>query len=277
MPGSSRYDKLSSDSWDVLTLVENLLVLRASPDWLDFDLEKTRPFLASFGLPESLIIDFDQLWRRHFRGDYRSIRAQLKTLALQTYANVGRASLVSHEDWQEEPGIGGWVAFVDDDDWMSPALFESLPEPGAADDGVRWGSLRLGRLFAENGYDKPIIQARPFDRIVYTNNYAVTARALNRFGRRSLFEHDAAQVTFDRPDFTKGTADRYLSCAVKHPCCTMSVSYLMQHDEFRRDPRREMVRFMEALEEFSIDQLEGWMRPLFQEFREIMAGAVPAV
>ena len=257
-------------------MVENLLVLRASPDWLSFDLEKTRPFLASFGLPEALIIEFDQLWRRHFRGDYRSIRAQLKTLALQTYRNVGRASLVIHEKWQEELSVGGWVAFVDDDDWMSPALFQSLPEPSAADDGIRWGSLRLGRVFAENGYDKPIIQARPFDRIIYTNNYAVTPRALNRFGPRSLFEHDAAQATFDRRDFTDTAAHKYLSCAVKHPCCTMSVSFLMQRDGFRSDPRREMAQFMEALEEFSVDQLEEWMRRPFQEFRQIMADAIPA-
>jgi hypothetical protein len=255
-------------------MTNNLLVLRASPDWMNFDLESTRAYLRGFALPETLIIEFDDLWRRHFKSDFRSIRAQLKSLALQTYWDVRDASLISHEGWDASTSPAGWIAFVDDDDWMSPALFESLPAPRPDDGGVRWGSLRLGRIFAHGGYDQPIIQARPIDRVVYTNNYAVTALALRQFGRASLFEHDAAQKTFDRPDFPFAVSDEYLSCAVKHPCCTMSINYLMTLDSFRSDPRREMAKFMESLAAMRPETAEEWLRKPLQRFREIMIDAV---
>jgi hypothetical protein len=34
---------------------KNLLILRASPDWLDFEMARTRDFLRSLALPENLI------------------------------------------------------------------------------------------------------------------------------------------------------------------------------------------------------------------------------
>src|SRR5580700_5222420 len=177
------------DCW-ISAMQRNLLILRASPDWNTFDIELSRGFLRSLHLPEDLVIEFAALWEKHFKVDYRSVRAQLKALALQTYDEVRQASLLRHEEWDDgQPG--GRVAFVDDDDWMSPSLFESLPSPTSGEDGVRWGSLRVGRIFAPNGHAEPPVQRRPLDRIVYTNNYAVTARALRRLGRAAVFEHDA--------------------------------------------------------------------------------------
>jgi len=133
--------------------------------------------------------------------------------------------------------------------------------------------LRLGRKFAADGYAQPIVQARPLDRIVYTNNYAVTANALRKSGRRALFEHDAAQRTFDQSDYTLATSDSYLSCAVKHPCCTMSINYLMALESFRSDPRREMGDFIEAVYAMRLEDLSQWLRKPFGQFRELMADA----
>ncbi len=253
---------------------KNVLILRASPDWSCFDIERTRDFLRSVGLPETLIIDFADLWRRHFKVEYRSVRAQLKTLALQTYNSVRQACLLGHQDWDGAAPADGWVAFVDDDDWMSPGLFDTLPAPGGGDDGARWGSLRLGRVFAANGYAEPIVQIRRLDRVVYTNNYAVTARALRRLGQAALFDHGDAQNAFDRSDFALAKSASYLSCAVKHPCCTMSINYLMSLESFRSDPRREMARFMEALDATRLDSMDEWLREPFRRFREVMADAI---
>jgi len=252
----------------------NLLILRASPDWNTFDLEHSRGFLKSLHLPEDLVIEFAALWDKHFKADYRGVRAQLKTLALQTFDAVRQASLLRHEEWDGKAQPGGRVAFVDDDDWMSPSLFESLPATTSGEDGVRWGSLRLGRIFAPNGYAEPPIQRRPLDRIVYTNNYAVTASALARLGPAAFFAHDAAQKSFDRADFKLITSEKYLSCAVKHPCCTMSANYLMSRDDFRSDPRREMSAFMESLYAMPLEGMEEWLRKPFAQFRQVMTDAV---
>jgi hypothetical protein len=258
----------------VTAMQENLLILRASPDWASFDIECSRDFLKALRLPEDLVIEFAALWDKHFKVDYRSMRAQLKTISLQTYDDVRQASLHRHEAWQVPAQHDGRIAFVDDDDWMSPGLFEDLPPMRSGEDGVRWGSLRLGRIFAPHGHGQPLFQRRPPDRMVYTNNYAVTARALRRFGRAALFEHDAAQRTFDQPGFSLLTSDKYLSCAVKHPCCTMSANYLMSLDGFRSDPRREMADFMEAIYATPVDGLDEWLKKPFTRFRQVMADAV---
>jgi hypothetical protein len=250
----------------------NLLVLRGSPDWLTFDLARSRDFLRALRLPEHLVIDFAALWARNFKVDYRDIRARIKTIAVQTFGEVRQASLLRHEDWDGNGPPDGWIAFVDDDDWMAPGLFEGLPAI-AAQDGVRWGSLRLGRVFAPDGYGVPIIQRRALDRIVYTNNYAVSGRAVARLGRSSLFEHDRAQASFDRPDFAAATSPQYLSCAVKHPCCTMSINYLMSQDDFRSDPRREIAAFMDHLHAIPLDGMDAWLRRPFMQFREVMVDA----
>jgi len=252
----------------------NLIILRSSPDWLNYDLERSREFIRDMNLPEDLVIEFAALWKRHFRVDYRSVRAQLKALALQTYKKARGAVLLRHEAWDGSADSEGRIAFVDDDDWMSPGVFESLPAKTSDEEGVRWGGLRLGRVFAEGGYSVPIIQRRPLDRTVYTNNYAVTPRALHRLGRAAFFVHTSAQRSFDRPDFALSTSEQYLSCAVKHPCCIMSIKYLMSLDGFRADPRRELSSFMEAVDAMRLEDIAEWVREPFARFRAIMADAV---
>jgi hypothetical protein len=253
---------------------KNLLVLRASPDWPTYEIERSRGFLKSLRLPEDLIIEFAVLWGQNFKLDYRSVRAQLKAIAIETFNAVRQSSLVQHQDWDSCGPPDGRIAFVDDDDWMAPSLFEQLPAPTLGEDGVRWGSLRLGRVFGPMGYALPIVQRRPLDRIVYTNNYAVTSAALRRLGRAALFEHDAAQTSFDQADFTHAASQLYLSCAVKHPCCTMSANYLMAQPSFRADPRREMTEFMAAIERMRLHDMDEWLRQPFGRFRQVMADAV---
>jgi hypothetical protein len=252
---------------------KNVLVLRASPDWATFEIDRSRDFLKSLRLPEDLIVEFAALWSRHFKTDYRDVRAQLKEIAIGTLRAVRQTSFVRHQDWDGD-GAEGRIAFVDDDDWMAPDLFEGLPELIPGEDGTRWGSLRLGRVFGPNGYAIPILQRRPLDAVVYTNNYAVTSKAIGRLGRPALFEHDAAQRSFDRPDFVYTASQQYLSCAVKHPCSTMSVNFLMSQPNFRDNPHREMIDFMAAVDAMHLNDMEAWLLEPFDQFRQVMADAL---
>lgn len=238
---------------------------------MNFDIADSRVFLRNVGLPEDLVLEFAALWDRTFRLDYRTVRARLKALALETYGEVRGAILLPHDEWDSGAfNTPSYVAFVDDDDWMSPSTFECFPPPSGRVHGVRWGSLRFGRKFRENGFRGPIIQKRVTDRVIYTNNYAVTSHAIRRFGLSAVFEHTSAQNTFDNPDFGLLTSDMYLSCAVKHPCCTVSALYLMGLDSFRSDPDREMRQFIEALDVVSEESLSDWLRTPFRRFRKIM-------
>ena len=253
---------------------KNLIVLRSSPDWRTFDLEHSRGFLKSLRLPEDLVIEFAAIWDRHFKLDYRGLRAELKALALASYDAVRQATLVRHQEWDGIAPPDSRIAFVDDDDWMAPGLFEQLPAALAGEDGIRWGSLRLGRIFAPVGYAEPIIQRRPLDHVIYNNNYAITRAALYRLGRAAFFEHDAAQLSFDLPDFGHAASQQYLSCTVKHPCSTMSVNFLMSRTSFRADPRREMAEFMAAVDAMPLHDMDEWLQEPFGQFRRVMADAM---
>ena len=248
------------------------VVLRASPDWLNLDMEQTRPFMKANGGPETLIIDFAALWDAHFAQDYRTVRHRLKELSFESYRAVQDAEFLAGSSIQDYGIAPPRVAFVDDDDWLSPALVRALPAPSPQEDGVRWGSLRLGRIFGESGYSQGIVQRRPLDGVIYTNNYAVNRDAISKRGLDKLFEHHQAQHAFDDVGFNSHAVSSYLSCAVKHPCCTLSARFLMKRPEFRAEPRREIDSFMKSLFHFKPVE-EVWLDPILEKFRSIMEEA----
>jgi hypothetical protein len=88
----------------------------------------------------------------------------------------------------------------------------------------------------------------------------VTPRALRRLERTAFFEHGAAQHAFDQSNFALVTFENYLSCAVKHPCCTLSAEYLISLESFRSDPLQKMSDFMESVDSLRVDDIEGWLR-----------------
>ena len=256
-------------------MAADLIVLRASPDWEHFDMEMSRLFLRRAGLPDDLVIEFATLWDRSFKADYRTVRAQLKALAEATYRGVHGARLIPHEHWDEaSSGPEAWIAFVDDDDWMAPHLFEALGRPSAGHDGARWANVRVGREFADEPYPQGIIHRRPADTVLYTNNYAVTGRAVRRLGRAPLFEHFHAKTVFKDSSFNVLASNAYLSCAVKHPCSTLSVKFLMQRPDFRADPRAEMGRFVDALHASEPLPEDAWLAGPYARFRAIMTDAL---
>ena len=256
-----------------LPLSPNLIVLRHSPDWLTFDLEESWPFLRSAGIDEDLVIDFAALWDRSFRISYREVRAGTKKICLDTISQVTNASSIAQEQWDGRVEAGGRVAFVDDDDWFADDLFLRLPPLQVHEEGVRWGSIRLGRLFREHQGETPILQLRPLDRLVYTNNYAVTQWALDRRGPDKLIEHNDAQQVFDSPGFKLIPSSEYLSCAVKHPCSTLSARFLMKDENFRKNPRRELDSLLAAIDAIKIEDAHAWLKGPFGQFLKLFSEA----
>ena len=121
------------------------IVVRASPDWRSFDVELSRSFCRRVGLPETTIVDFVDLWDRTLRVRYRDFRFCAKEIAGSTLAAVANAQVVSHENFRAMSlEADDRIAFIDDDDWYAPNLFDLATN----DHGARWGSIRLGQLFS---------------------------------------------------------------------------------------------------------------------------------
>ena len=246
----------------------NLIVIRHKPDWLNFDLEDSRAFLRAVGIAEDLVIEFARLWDRNFKIEYRQIRAAMQLIALSTLNKVVNASVNTASIFREMPQSVERIAFVDDDDWFSLQTFSALPPFKDGEDGVRWGNLRLGRSFCSSPSTSSFLEHRPLDNVVYTNNYAISHSSIDRFGLGCFYEHTAAQKTFDSADFSLAQSSLYLSCAVKHPCCTLSAHYLMSQGSFRRDPRHEIVAFVEEAKSCDLPASAGWLtNPLAQVCR----------
>jgi hypothetical protein len=255
--------------------VTNLIVLRASPDWMRFDLDASRPWLRSVGLAEDLLTRFVPLWDTHFAVDYRSFRSAMKALSLETYRAVKDAALV------EEGGVPGdlpaqaQIVFVDDDDWLSPDLFERVAIP-ANTDGLLWGSVRVGGVFpwTRTADLDRTVQKRPIGSRIYTNNYMVTAGAIARFGRDALFEHTDAQRLFRSGAFAAAISPLYLSAAVKHPCCTLSAKALIDDPDFLRDPRGHIAALIPTLVPPDYAPDLAWLAEPLARFRALLQTAL---
>jgi hypothetical protein len=255
----------------------NYIVLRDSPDWLSYSDQQSRDFCSRFALPQNTIIDFISMWDAALAVDYRHFRHVMKDTALANFRQVRGAIFLEHADFRAiaaQPD--DLVVFVDDDDWLAPDLFIRLREAADNGDGANWGSIRIGPVFSHSAPTQThgIFYARPIDRILYTNNYAVTGRALMRLGVEQLFEHRDAQKQFDAGTYRPKTVPHHLSAANKHPCSTMAALFFLSFEPFRRDPRAELCRFADALAQSSPEPDTPWIAEPVRRLHSLVEAAV---
>lgn len=228
----------------------NYVVLRNSPDWLAYNDRQSRDFCVRLGLPENTIIEFISVWDAVLGVDYRRFRHAVKEIALTNFSQVRDSIFLDHTNLCTiAPKADDLFVFVDDDDWLAPDLFMRLRDRSFSDDGATWGSIRVGPVFSRSPetQEHGVLYARPIDQILYTNNYAVTGRALMRLQVEQLFEHFDAQKQFDSGAYKPTAIPEYLSVANKHPCSTMAVLFFMSLASFRSDPRADIAGFARAL------------------------------
>ena len=258
-------------------LSRNYIVLRNSPDWLSYDHDQSRSFCARFALPENTIIDFMSIWDAALDIDYCHFRHALKKISFANFKEVHRSIFLENREFRAiDLRPDDLVAFVDDDDWLSPELFIRLRDVSRMTDGAKWGSIRVGPVFSQSPQTTThgVFHARPIDRVLYTNNYAATGRALMRLGMESLFEHNHAQQQFDGGRYRPETVPEYLSGANKHPCSTMAILFLLNFEPFRADPRAEIARFAEALAQAVPQANMRWINDPIQHARGLLNAAL---
>jgi hypothetical protein len=258
-------------------LPHNYVVLRNSPNWLSYDDQQSREFCARFELPENTILDFISIWDAALDVDYRHFRHVMKDTAVANFRQVHGSIFLEHADFRAiMPEPDDLVVFVDDDDWLAPDLFKCLRDASGNDDGAKWGSIRVGPVFSHSPATQThgVLYARPLDQVLYTNNYAITGRALMRVGVEQLFEHRDAQRQFDVGAYSPKTVPQYLSAANKHPCSTMAALFFLDFEPFRRDPRAEISRFADALAQSSSEPNTPWIAEPVRKLHRLVDAAV---
>ncbi len=253
-------------------MADNYIVLRASPDWLTLDLDQTRGFCRRFGLPEDRIIKFADRWHETFAVvDFKAFRHDLKTIALTSIAKCNNSQLRTLADVVARTKDDDLIAFLDDDDWLAPNLFEILRSTETPDSGLIWGSIYLGNLQimspTEDGAATGLV-IRALDDVIYTNNYAITGRALRRLGPEAVLEHFDAQKTADAGLFRARKIDAHLSCTNKHPCGTMWINHF-PHPSC--DSLRDAVTdYSNGLAKVRLNAQTEWIEPYLRQLQDVV-------
>jgi hypothetical protein len=255
----------------------NYIVQRQTPDWLNFDVEQSRPFLKSAGLDEGLVVEFVGIWDKAFRIGYREWRDRIKTISVANYRAVENARLISRANFDAIPvAPDDLVVFVDDDDWLRADLFNRLRGLNVSGHGARWGSVRVGLVGGPTRFDPDISQIalRPLSPVLFTNNYAVTGALLQIAGTDRLFQHFVAQMGIRSGHFQPVPVAVYLSAANKHVCSTMSARHLLASEHFRTDPKTVVSATYDDLNAATIPAAAEWIRPALSEYLALFAEAI---
>jgi hypothetical protein len=260
-------------------LSDNYIVLRASPDWLRFDLDESREFCGSRGMPEDLVVRYADRWQRTFGQDYREFRHEMKEIALASIAACRNCRFLTGRDQLKEPADEDLIVFMDDDDWLAPHLFEILRAGHTPHDGFLWGSIFLGKFLVDRPglpVGSPALHLRALDDAVNTNNYAVTGRSLKRLTVPKVFEHRHAQRQLNAGDFAPQRISHYLSCANKHPCCTMWPLRNLQVPNFLDRLRETVSDYESALRAIEVSPDIRWIDPYLRQLRAVVAKCLGA-
>ena len=223
-------------------------------------------------MPDDLILDLADKWRRTFGMDFREFRHEMKQIALATMAACRNCYLLTSFHPPSEPGADDLFVFMDDDDWISPGLFDMLRAYETPQDGFLWGSIYLGKLLVDlpgHPVGSPVLQKRKLQDIVYTNNYAVTGLAVKRLGIQTIFEHGHAQKNLDTGAFRPQKIAPYLSCANKHPCCTVWAYYNLPR--LSEGIRPAIAAYAEELRAVQLDQDTLWIPPSLRRLEAIVS------
>lgn len=172
-----------------------------------------------------MILDFAAHWDAESQLSFLEYRQEMKSIAIDTMRSVRGAELVRLEELESQSiSDHDRIVFIDDDDWLSPSLFDQLDD-ASAEDGWLWRSIRIGRFRAHNIFhevNEPAVQRRPLSDVVFTNNYAVNGSTWKRL-KSEVQEHDAMQVSLNSNRARLLKFDVPLSAANKHYCCTVAI------------------------------------------------------
>lgn len=247
----------------------NFIIMRASPDWLNFDIQETRAFCRRLGQREDLIIEFDDHWRQTFAITYRELRHEMKMITLASIAATRHCQLGGMSELID-PADDDLFVFMDDDDWTAPHLFDVLRSRPVPKDGWLWGSIFLGSFLVDvpgtedapgRAAGTPALQKRPLHDFLYTNNYAITGRCVKRLGPHALFDHMDGQQALRAGQFAPLKIASHLSCANKHPWSTMAILSNSRSPGFLDRLHPMLVGYAHAINSIELDDDTRWIGP----------------
>lgn len=253
-----------------------LVVQRQTVDWQSISLEafreQSRDFCRLWSKPEDYVWRLRELWDDTFAMSYLETRAALKAQSERQVRAVPGIQFVPYERYTNIPTCDLPYLFIDDDDWVSPAiaaeLVPQLPEHYIA---LLWRAVNIG----SPQQDYPMFVWGMNGRCM-TNNYALNGTWLRQTGRLPEFiQHfDAMKAMASLPPMPQ--LDLTVTATNKSPCSSVSLDRGLNGD---LRPAR-----LEAMVETFLEKMLGvreehvwqapWVLPLIQELAQVFQAVV---
>lgn len=200
-----------------------LVVQRQTVDWQSISLEafreQSRGFCRLWSKPEDYVWRLRELWDETFGMTYLQTRALLKAQSEQQMQAVPGIQFVPYQQYTNIPSCNLPYLFVDDDDWVSPAIaVELVPQLPPQYTAVLWRAVNIGSPQQES----PMFVWGMNGRCM-TNNYALSGAWLRETGRLSEFiQHfDAMKAMATLPPISQ--LDLTVTATNKSPCSSVSL------------------------------------------------------
>ncbi|PYM96561.1 MAG: hypothetical protein DME04_01590 [Candidatus Rokuibacteriota bacterium] len=229
------------------------IILRQSPDWGRLDdtfLAQTDAFDRLIGRPPGFTRGNIELWNATFLVSFFETRSFLKELCLRNLRLVRGAEIYAGP--LPAGGQASVFLFVDDDDWFRPDVAGHLLPHADEVDGLTWWSIR---------YDGGVAVRSDADGFCFTNNYAVTRRAIREvgFSLDRFFQHGHANAAFQSPGFCPAHLKLALSATIKHPASTVALEQSLAHGMTRDTLVASVESFVERAQRHRFDRDTDWM------------------
>lgn len=206
-----------------------IVVQRQTLDWQAMTEAAFRPLSEDFcrlwGKPTDYVFRLMQLWNATFAVDYFQTRAALKAIAAKNLAETD-AQVVPYQNYNNIPDANGFYVFLDDDDWVAPAIAAVLSTQSPEQhDALLWRTVSIGSPQQEH----PVFVWGLNGRCM-SNNYAASGVWLDHLRKiNQVVQHAEAEKTLASFASVE-QLDAALTASNKSPCSSVSLDRGLQGD-----------------------------------------------
>lgn len=245
--------------------------------------ERFKPSKPLAGFPDDIAACIDT-WNDTFNLNFFYCRSILRRISMQTLSAVPDASVMSEQQFalsgDHVSSTARFLAYVDDDDWFSPATSRVLQDLDQPDDVIhvfpliRFDDTPFTFVRARQPARLVMGEQRLFDFRFQTNNYILRCDQLAHADLLACKDHVEASSYADAHNFPDAYHDVLISATAKTPCSAGKLASMPV------DPSAYIAstrHYVEKLEGLSLTGELSWCRePLAATvnlFKSVLDGA----
>ena len=247
-----------------------VIVQRQTLDWETMSLSEferqSKSFCRLWGKPDDYIFNIVTLWSNTFGFSYFQVRAALKKIALCSIEKADGVVFVPYADYQNIPRLNLPYIFIDDDDWVSPEISQTLDNVVLPYDALLWRTVSVG----SPNQEYPVFVWGLNGRCM-TNNYAVNGNLLgDQYQLADVIQHSNAVETLKALESVI-ELDVALTATNKSPCSSVSLDRGLNGCLESRELVKLIDNFLEKMSNLAKEHMNiaPWIKSYVDETVEV--------